>query len=333
MSDQGSSPISSPITNPEQDKQDIKAAMSLETIMSSITTTDEAAAIKTDSASQDPSLLGAMIYATELQRGQAAATASTSTASASHTPAAAAAIPSDAMDIDHDRAHSHDHKQQASAISDDSDLDSVAHIPIEEREFICLNDEYSDCVTGQVTKSLSRKVISNHFGRNKACTRMIQDWPLFCRKHYQRATYKPELWQRRKVNLILRQFDIIEKQYPGTTYEVQFKKAEEARLNEYSRKVTAGMPETDAAALVAPNANIKSFQAPISVLRELEGYLGMDKSLDTVKEAVELILELLDTNESTEVPSIEFLPGIPKTKAPAAARVSTKGAIKKPTKA
>jgi len=27
------------------------------------------------------------------------------------------------------------------------------------------------------------------------------------------------------------------------------------------------------------------------------------------------------------------LPGIPKTKAPAAARVSTKGAIKKPTKA
>lgn len=161
---------------------------------------------------------------------------------------------------------------------------------------------------------------------------MIQDWPLFCRKHYQRATYKPELWQRRKVNLILRQFDIIEKQYPGTTYEVHFKKAEEARLNEYSRKVTAGMPEADAATLVAPNANIKSFQAPISVLRELEGYLGKDKSLDTVKEAVELILELLDTNESTEVPSIEFLPGLPKTKAPVAARVSTKGAVKKPTK-
>ena len=91
------------------------------------------------------------------------------------------------------------------------------------------------------------------------------------------------------------------------------------------------MPEADAATLVAPNANIKSFQAPISVLRELEGYLGKNKSLDTVKEAVELILELLDTNESTEVPSIEFLPGLPKTKAPVAARLSAKGAVKKST--
>jgi hypothetical protein len=307
-------------------EEGIKAAMSLETIMSSNTSPDTPAAVNADAASQSPSLLVPTIDGTQLQD------TSSSTASAPQFPAAAA-LPPDAMDIDHDHAQIQDQYHEAAASSDNSELDALVHIPIEDRQFVCMNDEYSDCLTGQVTKSLSRKVISNHFGRNKACTRLIQDWPLFCRKHYQRATYKLELWQRRKINLILRQFDIIEKQYPGTIYEVRLKKAEEARLNEYSRKVTAGMPVADAAALVAPNANIKSFQAPISVLRELEDYLGKEKSIDTVKAAVELILELLDAKETTEIPSIEFLPSLTKTKAPADARISAKGAVQKPTKA
>lgn len=43
-----------------------------------------------------------------------------------------------------------------------------------EREFVCMNDEYSKCRTGQYTLALSRKVISDHFGRNKACTRDLK---------------------------------------------------------------------------------------------------------------------------------------------------------------
>ncbi|KAF2796182.1 hypothetical protein K505DRAFT_220729, partial [Melanomma pulvis-pyrius CBS 109.77] len=201
-----------------------------------------------------------------------------------------------------------------------------------DREFICMNDEYSECRTGQVTKALSRKVISNHFGRNKACTRIITDWPLFCRKHYQRATYKPYLWQRRKVDLILRQFEIIEKEHPGTTYNVAFKKAEEARLNDFSRKVAGGVPVDQAAASVAPDAKIKSFQAPLQVLRELELGLGQMKTIKEVRESVGVILNMLENGETTEVPSIEFLPNIPKKKA-ATSRISAKGAIKKTSKA
>ena len=56
------------------------------------------------------------------------------------------------------------------------------------------------------------------------------DWPLFCRKHYQRATYNQKLWQSRKITLMLRQFNIIEAQFPGTKYIVAPKKTEEVWL-------------------------------------------------------------------------------------------------------
>lgn len=226
-------------------------------------------------------------------------------------------------------------------------------VPDSEREFICKNDETSRCVTGQYTMDLSRKVISDHFGRNKACTRDIADWPLFCRKHYQRATYNKELWQIRKLNLIHRQFDIIEHDFPGTTYDVHFKKSEEARLNEYSRKVAAGWSEDDAANAVAPHAG-KHFEAPIKILRELDLDLGKNRSIDDVKTIIEQILEMITDKETDQVPSIEFLPNLPgkvaspkkkgpqtpspkKARAPKTpsskgtpGRVSTKGSVKKP---
>ncbi|KAH7383321.1 hypothetical protein BKA66DRAFT_463585 [Pyrenochaeta sp. MPI-SDFR-AT-0127] len=195
-----------------------------------------------------------------------------------------------------------------------------------DREFTCMNDEYTPCQTGQYTKDLSRKVISDHFGRNKACTRDITDWPLFCRKHYQRATYNKELWQVRKVKLILRQIDIIERQFPGTTYDVQFKKSEEVRLNLYSRQVAAGMKAEESAKTVAPKAG-KHFEASINVLRELDQYLGKDKSTKDVKDIVDVISQMLESKDTEQVPSIEFLPQLPgkvtsPKKAPAKARAS-----------
>jgi hypothetical protein len=159
------------------------------------------------------------------------------------------------------------------AADDDTEMEAIEEDANIEREFTCVNDEYTRCRTGQYTKDLSRKVISDHFGRNKACTRDITDWPLFCRKHYQRATYNKALWQIRKLNLILRQFNIINRQFPGTTYDIVLKKSEESRLNEYSRKIAAGLAAADAAAAVAPRP-AKHFEAPIDVLRELDQYLG-----------------------------------------------------------
>ena len=237
------------------------------------------------------------------------------------------------------------------AVTEGTDGDAE-DVPDSEREFICKNDETSRCLTGQYTKELSRKVISDHFGRNKACTRDITDWPLFCRKHYQRATYNKELWQIRKLNLIHRQFGIIEQQFPGTTYDIHFKKSEEARLNDYSRKVAAGWSEEDAANTVAPVAG-KHFEAPVKILRELDLDLGKNKTIDQVKLVIEQILQMITDKATDQVPSIEFLPNLPgkvaspkklpKTPSPkkprvpktpsskgTPGRVSAKGSVKKP---
>ncbi|KAF2036694.1 hypothetical protein EK21DRAFT_51367 [Setomelanomma holmii] len=255
-----------------------------------------------------------------------------------------------------EEAGSQDTVMEETAVAEDTDDTAEANaedVPDDEREFICKNDETSRCLAGQYTKDLSRKVISDHFGRNKACTRDITDWPLFCRKHYQRATYNKKLWQIRKLNLIHRQFDVIEDQFAGTTYDIHFKKSEEARLNEYSRKVASGWSEEEAAKLVAPSTG-KHFEAPINILRELDLDLGKNKSIVEVKEIVEKILEQVTDGETEQVPSIEFLPNLPgkitspkkapKTPSPKKSRavktpsskgtpgrVSAKGSVKKPS--
>jgi hypothetical protein len=233
------------------------------------------------------------------------------------------------------------------------DASDEEDVPDSEREFICKNDEHNRCRTGQYSKDLSRKVISDHFGRNKACTRDITDWPLFCRKHYQRATYNKPLWQLRKLALIIRQLYIIEEQFPGTTYDIHFKKSEEARLNAYSRKIACGTSDEAASAAHAPVPG-KHFEAPIAILRELDADIGNGKPMDEVKEVVERIYQMIEEKAIDQVPSIEFLPNLPgksaspkkklpKTPSPkkprgpktpsskgTPARVSAKGSIKKP---
>lgn len=224
----------------------------------------------------------------------------------------------------------------------DEETDNSASEEVE-REFECKYNEYERCRTGQVTLKLSRKVISNHFGRNKGCTRLIQDWPLFCRKHYQRATYHPKKWQMRKINLIIRQLEIIEKDMPGTKYTISLKKSEMDRLNSFARATDSGKSLEDAAQLVEPNSDVKSFQAPIDVLREIQPDLGQHKTRQEVQEVMRLIHDMVDQGECEQVPAIEFLPEIqpPKmkpvkkagpNKAEASSRISSKGAIKKTSK-
>jgi hypothetical protein len=158
-------------------------------------------------------------------------------------------------------------------------------------------------------------VISNHFGRNKGCTREIKDWPLFCRKHYQRATYQPDLWQRRKVDLILRQFEVIERIHPGTTYTVSLKKSEEKRLDVFARALASGMSQAQAELLVADDPAARSgFQAPITLLREIDLRSGKDKTIDDVKSTLALINTMLREGDTKQVPAIEFLPQIPGSK-------------------
>lgn len=191
-----------------------------------------------------------------------------------------------------------------------------AHVDEEDklsnREFVCMNDEFATCLTKQYKLELSRKVISDHFGRNKACTRYIVDWPLFCRKHYQRATYDKSKWQLRKINLILRQLDKIEEQFPGTTYGVQFKKSEESRLNQFTRHLAGNLGYQEAKQRVAAsNTNGKNYESPIDILLELDQYAGTAKTKEEVADIVDVIKQMLEEKEVEQVPSIEFLPQIP----------------------
>ncbi|KAL5118839.1 hypothetical protein ACEQ8H_003161 [Pleosporales sp. CAS-2024a] len=230
--------------------------------------------------------------------------------------------------------------------------DDGKDLPDDQREFICMNDELSRCVTGQYTKDLSRKVISDHFGRNKACTRDISSWPLFCRKHYQRATYNKPLWQLRKLELIYHQLDVIEQEFPGTTYNVALKKSEAARLEKYCLMVMSGRSAEEAAAATAPTKG-KHFEAPITILRELYMDMGEGRSIDYVKTVVQKIHAQIKDGDTTQVPSIEFLPNLggnnvspkkaPNTPTPkktrtaktptskgTPGRLSAKGSVKKP---
>jgi hypothetical protein len=191
---------------------------------------------------------------------------------------------------------------------DDDDHDADGDdVPDSEREFICMYDENSRCMTGQYEMKYARKVISDHFGRNKACTRLLSGWPLLCRKHYQRGTYNKEFWPLKKLDHIYRMFDKIEAQFPNTTYDIFFKKSEEKRLNDYARGVTGGKTSEDAEAAVAPQDN-KAFEAPIAILRELDLDTGKNKTMEECKIICERILEMLEAKETAQVPAIEFLP-------------------------
>ena len=178
--------------------------------------------------------------------------------------------------------------------------------PVEKRDFVCCNSDDVWCVSGQYEHRLSRKTISDHFGRNKSCTRNIQAWPLMCRKHYQRATYREKQWQIRKCYLIAMQFDRIEASNPGTLYKVSLKRSELQRLNQFARAQVNGLQHQPAA-----SDKVTAFEAPIPVLQQLDHRLGDNRDLFHVKQTVALIKDMLEQGETSQVPSIEFLPQFP----------------------
>lgn len=197
----------------------------------------------------------------------------------------------------------------------DEDEDSGSYtdemdIELNYREFRCVFDPQTDCMTGQYTMNLARKVISDYFGRNKAETLLINFWPCFCRKHYQRATYNLKPFQRRKIALILSQVAEIEKRHPGTHYKVSLRSCEMDRYSTYASDLTRGVSVEEATAQAAPVEGAKTYQAPIEALCKLqtEGHCGKDKTKDEVIRTVNRISEMFENGETNQIVSIEFLP-------------------------
>ena len=92
-----------------------------------------------------------------------------------------------------------------------------------------------------------------------------------------------------------------------SVYDFILKKSEEDRLNESPRKLTGGMSAEEAAATVAPSPG-KAFEIPVDVLRELDQYIAKGKTMQNVKDAMDVLLQMLQGKETEQVPSIEFLP-------------------------
>ncbi|KAF2812703.1 uncharacterized protein BDZ99DRAFT_272353 [Mytilinidion resinicola] len=202
------------------------------------------------------------------------------------------------------------------------------------RDFECVFNPKGQCNTGQYTMDLARKTISHHFGRNKACTRAIKGWPMYCRKHYQRGCYGKHQWQMTKIDLIKHMFKKIESQYPGIEYTIAMKKSEEKRINEYAREqafpTTKEYRWADTPSCIP--AKGESQEAPMSLLIKLQDRMGPDRDMKFCRETINIIKKEIeaDTTDKLELPSIEFLPQIPGLHTPKKSRVSTKGRVQKP---
>jgi hypothetical protein len=151
----------------------------------------------------------------------------------------------------------------------------------------------------------SRKCVSDYFGRNKKCTKIIpfQRW---CRSHYQRTSYKPDKpdkqrlrsWAKIKTGMIRDTFDIIEDMETGVLYTMVLKKGEQMRLNNHVHQ-----KEQPA------NPKSKTYQAPMNVLQRIHrDFIGTHKARADVEELVDYIDNLLDDEDVDDVPHFEMLP-------------------------
>ncbi|TKA77988.1 hypothetical protein B0A49_02516 [Cryomyces minteri] len=176
-------------------------------------------------------------------------------------------------------------------------------------------------------EDVSRKVVSQHFGRNKAETKQIpiEYWVLWCRMHYQRASYnakKPSLeaqrnWANIQVELILDQVERIETWSPGKRYHISLIKDAKDRLDrEKTRLLNGKAPQlgpTVTASSKKVNENTDRTPMPFYVDLDRRGLLnGGTRSMAEVLELLEEIrVKINDTTLDppfTSVPWVEFLP-------------------------
>ena len=170
------------------------------------------------------------------------------------------------------------------------------------REFTCQIE--TGCNQTQYLLSQSRKCISDHFGRNKKCTRAIADPIIWCRSCYQRKSYQPG-WPGRKINLIREQLRRIEIQEPGVNYVVVIKHSEQERLNKFNNGNAVDEP--------VRNPHDKSYRAPITVLQHIyTNWVGPGvQTLAEIITLVDYVASLWNDDpklrQIDDVPSFELL--------------------------
>ena len=175
--------------------------------------------------------------------------------------------------------------------------------PVPDYEFRCAFPQ--GCDQWQKELGASRKCVSDYFGRNKRCTKIIpfQRW---CRSHYQRTSYKPDKpdkqrlrsWAKIKTRMIRDTFDIIDDMEAGVLYTVVLKKGEQTRLNNHVHQ-----KEQPA------KTKSKTYKAPMNVLQRIHrDFVGTHRARADVEQLVDYIDDLLDDEDVDDVPHFEMLP-------------------------
>ncbi|KAL1625217.1 hypothetical protein SLS56_007412 [Neofusicoccum ribis] len=203
-------------------------------------------------------------------------------------------------------------------------------------EFECWVMKGKRCTTGQSTLALSRKMVSDYFGRNKKETAHIEAhrWLRACRKHYQRKSYQGA-WRHYKGTVVLRQLALVSAQEPGLRYCVTLKASEERRLQaHYGKLMAAGRTWDPADPEVAAVDPANPDHAPLAVLRDIKAFVDARKvgpdgemAAEDCEELVTAAVEMVKQGRCTRLPLFEMLPlfAVFRKQAPAAG-VKRKGA-------
>ncbi|KAK3109250.1 hypothetical protein LTR53_017701, partial [Teratosphaeriaceae sp. CCFEE 6253] len=183
-------------------------------------------------------------------------------------------------------------------------------------------------------EGLGRKTISDYFGRNKRETRYIDDdvWHIYCRKCYQRKSYKADKlpgkrfsWHLTNIKI---QFRRLKLWRPDALFNVRLSKNMLARSDEWHRMLRAHHNDKEAAQLEYDGHerwgakelkdNKKNKQEPPKVKDErafpielvdqfVQDCCGSDFDYDRIDETIASIESLREAGTLTQMPPIEFL--------------------------
>jgi hypothetical protein len=179
--------------------------------------------------------------------------------------------------------------------------------------------------TGSPHSAYGRKVISNFFGRNKKETGYIHNdvWHTYCRKCYQRETYKVKNKPKASCKFYLdnldAQFERLELWRPDATFKVQITTGAQKRLDMYYRELNKNGGDGAAAAATVtktPATNKKGKDVPLS----LEEAFSIDKleefnnshsaegcDYQTCLTVLKWVTDAVENDEIQTMPPMEFL--------------------------
>ncbi|KAL0261809.1 hypothetical protein SLS55_003241 [Diplodia seriata] len=210
--------------------------------------------------------------------------------------------------------------------ADDDDSNNLKEGDPANREFSCwvMGDK---CNTGQYTLNLSRKMVSDYFGRNKTGTKKVDSgrWIRACRKHYQRKSYQDQ-WRWHKGNVVIQQLRMIaqqqrQRQRPAR-FKVSLKSSEARRLSLYKDKLVNERRLFDRTApevtRVGDADGAEAGQAPLAVLQDIVDFVrahgGEDGATsgcldaDACEELIERAVGWVKAGRCRRLPLFEMMP-------------------------